>query len=134
MLQPGKNENKHQQSLPKLEKQRGLQSMRHSHRTKQMLGKGPGGADEDEEEEDRTVIMMMTVVAEVAAAILMIKACRIKVQKNVRRPEDGKGFFIVCIDRGSLSGAGSEMLGLQVCTATLGSRGLLPEQRNKWRL
>ena len=56
--------------------------MGHSHCTKQMLGRVPGGGDEDEEEEDRTVIMMMTVVAAVAA-MMMIKACRIKVQKNV---------------------------------------------------
>lgn len=40
----------------------------------------------------------------------------------------------MCTDRGSLSGAGSEVLGLQVCPATLGSRGIIPQQRNKWRL
>lgn len=102
-----------------------------------MLGKVPGGGDEDEEEEeeDRTAMTMMTVVAAaVAAATMVIKACRIEVQKNVRRPEDGKEFFIVCIDRGSLSGAGSEVLGLQVCAATLGSKGFLLKQRARWRL
>lgn len=102
-----------------------------------MLGKVPGGGDEDEEEEeDRTVTMTMTVgaAAVVAAAMVVIKACHIEVQKDVRRPEDGKELFTVRIDRGSLSGAGSEVLGLQVCAATLGSKGLLLKQRNRWRL